>query len=39
MRTDKEGPIAIAGAGRMAQTLGRLLRERGEGAHRVIEAL
>lgn len=30
MRTEKEGPIAIAGAGRLAQTLGRLLRERGE---------
>jgi predicted short-subunit dehydrogenase-like oxidoreductase (DUF2520 family) len=30
MRTDNEGPIAIAGAGRLAQTLGRLLRERGE---------
>jgi predicted short-subunit dehydrogenase-like oxidoreductase (DUF2520 family) len=30
MQTEKEGPIAIAGAGRVAQTLGRLLRERGE---------
>lgn len=30
MQTDPQGPIAIAGAGRMAQSLGRLLRERGE---------